>query len=646
MYKSYFASTISWILLFLLLLLINIVSSSCSYGFLTFNAIRSRLRSSPVNDQIRLLDSELRIMPEMSFTCNGTIKGIYLSGRINGCCGDYPQLLIWEPAKGSNSTFDLVSATPIEIVRISRHGYFYYEFETPLSFYENNVLGMYQPSEDDGFQVAYNSSVSDAPISYTCPLKSGDPVSQKIDITDTRIVQPRNSDLLLMSPVTSVECLQNVPDLYKVKNTRIGNTITLGNHSIIFPNIVFKCDGYITHWFHGLVSQQPSNISDSVQVQIWRPIIQDNLGDGGRGYRLINSTPISVSIRSDSNIIIRQLSRTTIRPPLQVMKDDIVGIYQPSVTRSELLYNEFGGPDNLHFQQEGAIVNEANLKATCSDHYPLLSARFVTALPTSTVTISSSTTKATATSSKSLSSSVGPASTRIPDGASDGMSLMIIIILSCVIGGILTLLIISLLVLVFVLRNKREAKNTGSTLPPSVPNAGVSNGKRESSDLASNCYAPTQVPSPAPYVNPVTTVAPPLLNPIPHSSSISEDSSLSSSGPVSLSSNVSYSPAARPIPVLPNISYATTGNSPRGVKPAIPVKPNTAYKKPTSTQQPVRPVLPVKPNTIGAGGSRIKPIVPLKPNVSYNARGTAIPVQPNISYREVELESSCEYSYV
>ena len=186
-----------------ILLLIDIVSSSCSYGFLTFSAIRSRLNSSPVNDPIKLLDSELIIMPEMSFTCNGTMKGIYLSGRINGCCGDYPQLLIWEPAKESNTTFDLVSATPIEIVRISSHGYFYYEFETPLSFYENNVLGMYQPSGNDGFQVAYNNSVPDAPISYTCPLKSGDPVSQKIDIANTRIVRPLEDELLLISPVTS-----------------------------------------------------------------------------------------------------------------------------------------------------------------------------------------------------------------------------------------------------------------------------------------------------------------------------------------------------------------------------------------------------------------------------------------------------------
>ena len=161
----------------------------------------------------------------------------------------------------------------------------------------------------------------------------------------------------------------------KVKNTLIGNTITLGNHSILFPNLVFKCDGFVTHWFHGLISQQPNNNTHSTQVQIWRPITRD---EGERGYRLITSTPINVSIRSTSNIIIRQLSRTAISPPLQVKKDDVVGVYQPSVTRSELLYNEFGGPDNQHFQEEGdgGIINEANLKATCSDHYPLLSARF------------------------------------------------------------------------------------------------------------------------------------------------------------------------------------------------------------------------------------------------------------------------------
>ena len=194
------------------LFFLDTASSSCASGFMPQNIMRSRVLNRTVKD-VRLLNSEVRIIPDMRFTCNGTITGIYLSGRIKGCCNDYPQLLVWEPAgtprddasfyRDGGSTFNLLSATNIEVTRVSPHGYYYYKFKRPIQFYEGNVLGIYQPSNDDAFQVAYDTSLSDAPLAYACPQKRGESINQSIDITNTNIVQPQPNQTLLISPKLS-----------------------------------------------------------------------------------------------------------------------------------------------------------------------------------------------------------------------------------------------------------------------------------------------------------------------------------------------------------------------------------------------------------------------------------------------------------
>ena len=149
----------------------------------------------------------------------------------------------------------------------------------------------------------------------------------------------------------------------------MAKSITLGGHLRLFPDIVFKCAGYITHWLYGLRSDS-SNGTEPVQLQIWRPTEKDN---GNEGYTLINSTSISYS---SFRIVIKQLLQT----PIPVMKNDVLGVYQPPNAKDDLLYREYGGPDNLIVQKdevmEGGFVRENKIKGTCSDHYPLVSASF------------------------------------------------------------------------------------------------------------------------------------------------------------------------------------------------------------------------------------------------------------------------------
>ena len=158
----------------------------------------------------------------------------------------------------------------------------------------------------------------------------------------------------------------------------MANSITLGGHFRLFPDIVFKCAGYITHWLYGLQSDS-SNGTEPVQLQIWRPTEKDN---GNEGYTLINSTSISsnIFIKSSSRIVIKSMRTQLLQTPIPVMKNDVLGVYQPPNAKNNLLYREYGGPDNLIVQKdevmEGGFVRENKIKGTCSDHYPLVSASF------------------------------------------------------------------------------------------------------------------------------------------------------------------------------------------------------------------------------------------------------------------------------
>ena len=159
----------------------------------------------------------------------------------------------------------------------------------------------------------------------------------------------------------------------------MANSITLGRHLRLFPDIVFKCAGYITHWLYGLRSDSSNGTAEPVQLQIWRPTEKDN---GNEGYTLINSTSISsnIFINSSSRIVIRSMRTQLLQTPIPVMKNDVLGVYQPPNAKNDLLYREYGGPDNLIVQKdevmEGGFVRENKIKGTCSDHYPLVSASF------------------------------------------------------------------------------------------------------------------------------------------------------------------------------------------------------------------------------------------------------------------------------
>ena len=125
-----------------------------------------------------------------------------------------------------------------------------------------------------------------------------------------------------------------------------------------FPDIGFTCNGNITHIIIGAEDQNGIELS---QVRFWRLSDEGEYEQTGSSYSLVYN---------DANVP----STTTLRwynlsQPIQVQNGDVLGIYQPMESNSDLrlYYQENSGPPN--YDSNGNIRDGEN-------DYPLVSVIF------------------------------------------------------------------------------------------------------------------------------------------------------------------------------------------------------------------------------------------------------------------------------
>ena len=94
------------------------------------------------------------IMPSLEFTCSGTITGFLLGVDVrteNGNRVEYPTIWLWNKTNGTSYT--RVADSSVKIIlgpsNFSTDGVYQFSLTTPLQFTANQVLGIYQPREDD-----------------------------------------------------------------------------------------------------------------------------------------------------------------------------------------------------------------------------------------------------------------------------------------------------------------------------------------------------------------------------------------------------------------------------------------------------------------------------------------------------------------
>ena len=116
----------------------------------------------------------------------------------------------------------------------------------------------------------------------------------------------------------------------------------------IIPSLRFDCDGAITKWIVGASWRNAANATSFPDLQIWR-----NSSENGVYMKVGNTTLFAT--RSNSS----RLYEFPVEPSLPFQRGDILGIFQPSNSRSRIriLYKTgSGNPPNFVFSTGGNIT--------------------------------------------------------------------------------------------------------------------------------------------------------------------------------------------------------------------------------------------------------------------------------------------------
>ena len=153
-----------------------VAADGCTSGFIDLDLLirrASKIAHGDSNSQ-NDLNSELCLVPDMSFSCSGTITGLLLGAttRMDGNQTLYPEVQLW---KKSNSTVFTKQAS--QEIRLnpgdfSPDGVLRYYLNTPILFQRGDVLGVYQPHLSDSIATLYYSSNSNIKHSSSYCTKS------------------------------------------------------------------------------------------------------------------------------------------------------------------------------------------------------------------------------------------------------------------------------------------------------------------------------------------------------------------------------------------------------------------------------------------------------------------------------------------
>ena len=143
------------------------------------------------------LSNELRVFPELKFTCSGNITGFLLGVEIRNRArfgtSLYPEVHIFRPSAPSSYVNVISQEIRLAAGDFSPDGVLQYNLTTPIPFQRDYILGVYQPSKTDSIVQLYYTPDMSAPDTYK--------FEEKVD----RFTQPDeivSFESVLISPIT------------------------------------------------------------------------------------------------------------------------------------------------------------------------------------------------------------------------------------------------------------------------------------------------------------------------------------------------------------------------------------------------------------------------------------------------------------
>ena len=114
-------------------------ADDCTTGFMSLDRMNKVLNNYVVNAPS---DSQA-IIPEIYFTCNGTIRTWIFGGQWNGQNVALIELQIWR--SNENGSYNRVGSTVINLNESNSTGLYWYHLSHNLTFQAGDILGFYQP---------------------------------------------------------------------------------------------------------------------------------------------------------------------------------------------------------------------------------------------------------------------------------------------------------------------------------------------------------------------------------------------------------------------------------------------------------------------------------------------------------------------
>ena len=121
----------------------------------------------------------------------------------------------------------------------------------------------------------------------------------------------------------------------------------------LYPEVVFSCNGTVTKWIYGGISQQQDSLTE---LQIWRQL-------GPNSYTKIGSSSVNAGTMIGTN-----LYEFIPQTPLEFQEGDIFGLHDLS-----LLYEQrFSGPLNLRIRSDDSLSTITQDLDTDGNDFPLV----------------------------------------------------------------------------------------------------------------------------------------------------------------------------------------------------------------------------------------------------------------------------------
>ena len=321
--------------------------SDCTSGFPTLFHIDSVVNGRPT---LSTRAGRQVLVPDINFTCNGSITRWIFGARWQGDDDAYTELQIWR--KISDNQYMKVNGTSLIVDAEIESGVYEYELETPLAFQEGDILGYFQPERRES-QLALYVENTDRITTYHMlssqelapPIGPGAVFT--IDNTNTDTGYPliavrtgatlslfvAHCDLTLIPDPPDFGCgfmsEERVYALLDIPPLNIGIRREFhDNKQLLFPDISFTCHGEVMKLITAGSWNGDDEDNQFPELQIWRLL-------EGSTYKKLNGTLISATSEEEDEVY-----EYPVDPPLPFQPRDILGILTPD--ESGFSYDDSG----------------------------------------------------------------------------------------------------------------------------------------------------------------------------------------------------------------------------------------------------------------------------------------------------------------